>query len=434
MNLNPEFQRQLYLECSQARLIGIPLVLWIVFTFSYFIDDYHLGGATAKAALMLFMLITLLWGARQTVDSIVEEYRDRTWDTQRLSALGPWEMTWGKLFGSTAMVWYAGAICLAVYGLATDNIAALPLLVFYCICAALLVQSGSLLLGLLAVQRGQNKSGSILILAIVGFMSIAPWLMDLSNMPPASIGYFPPAPITTWYGIAITGNLFHQLSLLLALFWCGVGNYRLMTQELGMRTLPWAWLGFSLFLMIYLGGFIPSSAYSFSLAAFLVCSGLTYVGVLIERNDAMRIKRLLTYFRQNRWRRVAEETPIWWLSFILAVPFALLLSVSDHPFSTLGTVFHFYPIAMLLLLLRDCGLYLYFRYGKNPQRAFSLTLLAGVLLYGIIPGIFSAAGQSWLAALFFPLWADSAGGALICAALQTGFVLNLLYKRWRRNI
>jgi len=434
MNLNPEFQRQLYLECSQARLIGVPLVLWIVFTFSYFIDDYSLGGATAKAALTLFMLITLLWGARQTVDSIVEEYRDRTWDTQRLSALGPWEMTWGKLFGSTVMVWYAGLICLAVYSLSTNNTATLPLLAFYCICAALLVQSGSLLLGLLAVQRGQNKSGSIFILAIVGFVSIAPWLTDLAEMSPANVGYLAPSFFTTWYGIAITSQLFHQLSLLLALFWCGVGNYRLMTQELGIRTLPWVWLGFSVFLVVYLGGFIPGSTYSFSLAAFLVCGGMTYVGVMIERNDAMRIKRLLTYFGQSNWRRAAEEPPIWWLSFILTLPFALLLSVSEHPFRSLGTAFHFYPIAIMLLLLRDCAVYLYFCYGKNPQRAFSLTLLTGVLLYGIIPGIFTAAGQSSLAALFFPLWADSTGGALICAALQCALVLRLLYQRWRQSV
>lgn len=431
MNLNPEFQRQLYLECSDARLIGIPLVLGLMFTFSFFLDDYRLGSATANTALTLFMLITLLWGARQTVDSIVEEYRDRTWDTQRLSALGPWEMTWGKLFGSTVMVWYGAAICLVVYSLATDNIAALPLLIFYSICAALLVQGTSLLLGLLAVQRGQLKSGSIFILAVIGFLSIAPWLASVSDMTPANFGYFPPIATTTWYGIAVTGQLFHQVSLLLAMFWCGVANYRLMMLELGMRTLPWVWLGFSAFLMVYLGGFIPSSSYSFSLAAFLVCGALTYVGVLVERNDPMRIKRLLTYVERQNWRRAGEECPIWWPTFVLSIPFALLLSLSEHPFRDLGAVFHFYPLPILLLVLRDCAIYLYFCYGKNPQRAFSLALLAGVLLYGIMPGIFTAVGLNGIAALFFPLWADSSAGALVCAVLQTGFVLSLLYRRWK---
>jgi Na+/H+ antiporter NhaA len=48
MNLNPEFQRQLYLECSPARLMGIPMVLGIIFTLSFFIDNHNLGSATAN--------------------------------------------------------------------------------------------------------------------------------------------------------------------------------------------------------------------------------------------------------------------------------------------------------------------------------------------------------------------------------------------------
>lgn len=427
MNLNPEFQRQLYLECSQARLVGIPLVLGCIFTLSYFIDGYHLGSATTQTALILFMLITLLWGARQSIDSIVEEYRDRTWDTQRLSALGPWSMTWGKLFGSTVMVWYAATICLLVYGLATDNQATLPLLLFYSICAGLLVQNGGLLLGLLAVQRGQSKNSSIFLVAIVGFLAIAPWLTELASPSPLNR----PLANTNWYTSAIDSQLFHQVSLLLAIFWCGLGNYRLMMQELGIRTRPWVWLGFSVFMTVYLGGFIPSIFYTFSLAAFLVCSGLTYLGVLVERNDAMRVKRLLMYFSQGNWQRGLEELPIWWLSFILTLPAALQLSLSSHPLIEFSSAFHFYPLALALILLRDCALYVYFCYGKNPQRALTLSLLTGVLLYGIIPGIFKALGQTGLASLFFPLLADSATGALICALLQTGFVMQLLYRRWK---
>ena len=430
MNLNPEFQRQLYLECSQARLIGIPLVLGIIFTFTYFIDGYQLGSFTAKAALTLFMLITLLWGARQTIDSVIEEYRERTWDTQRLSALAPWEMTWGKLLGSTIMVWYSAIICLLTYSVANHNTSQLPILLFYCICVALIVQSASLLLGLLAIQRGQTKSGSIFLLAVIGFLLIAPWLADLSD---ASY-YMQPISTIDWYGMLFATDYFHRISLLLILFWCNVGNYRLMTQELGMRTQPWVWLGFILFLIIYLGGFIPNSSYPFSLATFGVCSALTYVGILVERNDAMRIRRLSTYLSRHNWQRASEEIPIWWLSFVLMLPFAFWLSLSDHPLSQFSTTFHFYPLAIVLILLRDCAIYLYFLYGKNPQRAFSLTLLVGALLYGVIPGIFNAVGQHSLSALFFPLWAESTGGALICATLQTGFVVNLLYHRWKLNI
>jgi hypothetical protein len=431
MNLNPEFQRQLYLEYSPARLMGVPSVLGIIFSFSYFLDGYQWGVSTAQTALTLFMLITLLWGARQCMDSIIEEYRENTWDTQRLSALGAWEMCWGKLFGSTVMVWYGGLLCLVVYSLAIDHFSSLPLLLSYCVCIALLGQSGSLLLGLLAVQRGQSKSSSIFVLAVLIFLSCWPWLTNIANLAdPIS------QPIsqhtTTWYDISIDQQIFMQISLVLALFWCSIGNYRLMTQELGIRTTPWAWLGFNLFLIIYLGGLIPNSSFSFSLATFMTCAILTYAGLLVERHDAMRIKRLLTYFKQGLWQRGCEEMPIWWLSFVLTLPAALVLNFSEHTaFRGFSDLMHFYPLAMVLILLRDCATYLYFSYSKNPQRAMSMTLLVGVLFYGIIPGIFNLIGQSGLAALFFPLWADSSLTALIFALIQTGFVVYLLYQRWR---
>lgn len=425
MNLNPEFQRQIYLEISQARLIGVPLVLGVIFTLCYFLDGYRLGSSTANTALTLFMLITLLWGARQTIDSILEEYRERTWDTQRLSALGPWDMSWGKLFGSTIIVWYAGACCLMVYSLATDTPAALPLLLFYGIGTALLVQAGSLLLGLLAAQRGQSKSGSIFLVAVVGFLAVAPWLSRTADVSSSVFGQ-----TLTWYDWSVSREIFQKISLLLALFWCGIGIYRLMAQELGIRTLPWIWLCFSLFLTVYLGGLLPGSSYSFALVAFLVNLGLSYLGLLIERNEAMRIKRLLTYFAEGNWRRVGEETPIWWLSVALTLPAALALSLSENPWRDLGATFHFYPLAIVLILLRDCAIYLYFFYGNNPQRALSLTLLTGVLLYGVLPGMFNAIGQSSLAALFFPLWADSTATGSLCALLQVACIGYGLYRRW----
>jgi len=429
MNLNPEFQRQLYLECSHARLVGIPSVLGVIFTFTYFIDDYRLASFTANAALTLFMVITLLWGARQTVDSIIEEYRERTWDTQRLSAIGPWEMTWGKLLGSTSMVWYSAVICLLIYSIASDS-TSLHWLLFYGISMALVVQSASLLLGLLAVQRGQTKSGSIFWLAVVGFLVVAPWLTEISSVP----YYMNTLPAIDWYGLVVDSNSFHRISLLLALFWCNVGCYRLMTQELGMRTQPWVWLGFMLFLIVYLGGLIPNTSYPFSLASFAVCGAMTYIGILVERNDAMRIKRLSTYFSERNWPRLSEEMPIWWLSLFLTLPFALWLSLADHPLQRYSSTFHFYPLPIVLIVLRDCAIYLYFIFGKNPQRAFTLTLVSGGLLYVVFPGMFSVIGQSTLAALFFPLWAESSSGALLCAALQTGLIFNLLYHRWKSSV
>lgn len=431
MNLNPEFQRQLNLECSQARLIAAPLILGVIFSFSYLLDNHQLGQVTAQTALTLFLLISLLWGARQSLDSIMEEYRDRTWDTQRLSALGPWQMTWGKLFGSTSMVWYCAGICLLVYTLSTDNPDSLPSLYFYTLVTALLVQAVGLLLGQLAVQRGQHKNSSVLTLAFVGFVFVAPKLFNLSELS----GHFPQWEKTVfWYSISISEHKSHQISLLSALIWCNIGNYRLMSQELGIRHQPWAWLGFAAFLIIYLGGFIPNDRYSFSLAAFIVSSTLTYISLFVERHEPMRIKRLASYWQQSNWKKIAEELPLSWLSFALTLPFAVSLSIGEQAMMLLSDVLHLYPLAIVLLIFRDSALYLFFSYGENPQRAFSLSLLSAVLLYVILPGVFSAIGLTGIAALFFPLWADSALSATLCGLLQCTILLRLLYQRWQRGV
>ncbi len=329
------------------------------------------------------------------------------------------------------MVWYAGALCLLMYCLAKDDSAALSALIFYSVCAALLVQSIGLLMGLLAVQRVQDQtnSNSLFVIVVIALLAVTPWLMGIANITPYSLQYTN----QNWYGMQLNSHQFHQISLLLALFWGGIGNYRLMTQELGIRTLPWVWLCFCLFLMIYLGGFIPSGFFSMSLAAFSVFSALTYLGMLVERQDAMRIKRLTSYFIAGNWRRCGEEIPLWWLSYLLCIPAAMILSFSDNPITQFGASFHIYPLAVLLILLRDCSIYLYFAYGKNPQRAMSLTLLTGVLLYGVMPGIFTAIGQNQLAAWFFPLWADSTIGAVSSSALQVIFIVHVTYKRWKTS-
>src|SRR6185312_4131289 len=59
-------------------------------------------------------------------DAVTEEVRARTWDWQRLSTLGPWQMTWGKLVGATALGWYGAAWCIAAMAVAQLSFASKP--------------------------------------------------------------------------------------------------------------------------------------------------------------------------------------------------------------------------------------------------------------------------------------------------------------------
>ncbi len=430
MNLNPEFQRQLQLEFSPARLIGVPLVLGVIFTLTYFLDNQHQTTVTAQTALGLFLLMVSFWGARQAVDSVLEEQRSHTWDTQRLSALDPWTMVCGKLLGSTLVVWYGGVICLLVYGLAAKNTSNLFWVYSYAITSGLLVQNLSLLLSLIALRKGQINSNSVIIgLAILAAFFIGSLIIPLSENPQALQN----TPDTAWYGLNLSNQFLTLITVCVALFWCVVGNYRLMAQELRIRTLPWVWLAFTIFLIVYTGGFITPAEFGeyFYALAFGICLTLSYLIVFAEYNEPMRIKRLLTYIAQENWLRGAEELPLWCVTFVLACLLALPLSLT-HPADI--DELHVYPVSILLLLLRDIGIFLFFSYGKNPQRAFSLTLLSMVLLYGVFPGIFSAANLNGMVAVFFPLVADSMGLSIIYIGVQSALIWYFLYQRWQESV
>ncbi|MCX7068789.1 MAG: hypothetical protein NTW85_14005 [Methylococcales bacterium] len=428
MNLNPEFQRQLQLEFSQARLIGVPLILGVIFALTYIIDDYQFASVTTRSALGLFLLMVSFWGARQAVDSVLEEQRSHTWDTQRLSALNPWTMMIGKLLGSTLVVWYGGVICLIIYAISAPNATNFIWVCSYAITSGLLVQNLSLLLSLCALRKGQINSNSIIIgLAILAAFTIGSFIIPLSESSQEI------QPNVNWYGVNATVQFVSLMSVIFALFWCVVGNYRLMAQELRIRTLPWVWLSFALFLILYIGGFIPAEKFGdyFYTVAFSICLTLSYFAVFTEHHEPMRIKRLFTYIAAKNWWRSAEELPLWCVTFVLAILVAIPLSFT-HPADI--EELHIYPLTILLLLLRDIGIFLFFNYGKNPQRAFSLTLLSLILLYGVFPSIFTATKLKGMVVLFLPLISDSMVLSIFCMGLQSALIWYLLYKRWLESV
>ncbi|MGZ8219427.1 ABC transporter permease [Methylomagnum sp.] len=435
MNINPEFERQLWLEFPLSRQIGVPLVLAVIFGLTYTLDHDNLTNITTNTAGLLFLLIVSWGGSRQVVDSLLDEKRNRTWDTQRLSALGPWAMVWGKLFGSTLVVWYGALICIVMYALAADRATTpnLPWLYVYGLLGGLGLQALSFLMGLLALRPGPANGGGITVAMTLAALSmLGPWGMSLTKNPLHDVK------IVAWYGLPISLSSMTLTALAIAVFWVGVGCYRLMAQELRIRSLPWVWLAFALFLSGFLAGFLApelGAGPSFCLVGFLAGLGLTYVGLLSESNEPMRYKRLLAYATQSAWQRFGEELPPWCVSLALATLFGLALSALGWPKPVgVGDGWRLYPLPLLLLAFRDVGVFLGFSFGNNPQRALMSTVLVLGLLYGVIPGIIEELGWTWLEAIVFPLGAGSVVIGLVCAGAQALMALGWAYGKWRRRV
>ena len=435
--MNPEFQRNLYLEFSFARLIGMPLFLLIIFSLSYLMNDNKFGEEVAVVAIWLYVFIVLFWGARQAAESVFDELRNHTWDIQKTSAISPWSLAWGKLFGSTLFNWYGGVFCLLVYLVAAPETKPVFITLGYAMGSGLLVHSLSLLVGLFALRKKQLLNSSISYLFVLFVVIyISGMMIGSENESFKSLH---------WYDFEIRSHTFGLITLGLACGWSIVGIYRLLAQELQIRTLPWVWLLFTAFLIIYSHGLVMgdnheeqlihkaiSSANVLMLATFGIGSCLTYLLIFIDDNSPMLMRRLWIYAEQENWLRFFEEIPCWLMSLLLVLPASLYLTLS-FPFETTEKL-HFYPISAFLLMVRDIALVLFFNYAPNPKRALGLSVLYLTFLYWVIPAIFIEVGADVIAALFLPLFSGNLGLSIILAGGQAGFMGYLLFNRWQKTV
>lgn len=433
--MNPEFQRNLYLEISTARLIGMPAFLLVIFSLTYLMDKNSLDKVTANAAIGLYIALVLFWGAKQTAENIFDEIRNNTWDIQKTSAMSPWSLTWGKLFGSTVYNWYGGLLCLLVYSIATPKPEYTMQTWVYFISCGLLVQSLSLLVSLLSIRRKQAfNSGLNYLFALAALFFIVPVMLNIDK-------YYDDA--LYWYQEEYNRSYFNANSLIIACIWTIIGIYRLLAEELRIRTLPWVWIAFVVFLCVYFTGFLISfSKYSEYLqqnivmssvsVSFAVCIVLSYLLLFINENSPMLLRQLWVYIRQERWLRVCQEMPCWIISVVLALPAMVILSFL-YPMEKFGNIY-FYPLVIYLLMLRDIGILLYFSYAPNPKRAMGLTLLYMICLYVVLPAIFYSMKADVLAGAVFPVLNTNLMLSILFASVQTAVIGFLLFQRWQSRV
>lgn len=429
--MNPEFQRYLYLDFSVARLIGMPSFLLIVFALTFLIDDKSFSEATANTAIGLYVAIVLFWGAKQSSESIYDEIRNNTWDLQKTSALSPWSLTWGKLFGSTLFNWYGGLLCLIMYTLASSDSDYLTLTWLYALSSGLLAQAVSLQISLFALRRKQAlNSGVNYLFALCALFFIMPLMFEIDEFFTVSV---------IWYRDSYNQAYFNLLALVVCCAWVIVGIYRLLSEELRIRSLPIAWVSFIAFSTFYISGFVlyeqPEQRGWLLIALmveFALCVSLNYLLLFVDSNNPMQFRKLALYFQQQQWDRFAQELPCWLINVVLALP-AMIILTALLPVEKMDEIY-FYPLVIFLLLLRDMGILLFFSYAANPKRAISLTVLYLVCLYGLLPSIFLALDVDAIAAVILPLLNTNMSLAIVYAAIQVSFIGFLLFQRWQNRV
>lgn len=438
--MNPEFKRNLWLEISPARLALMPGVLTLIALLAVAMSEHNPRDNLFIACTVLFTGLTVGWGSLLVMSSINNEVTERTWDQQRLSALTPWQMAWGKLFGSTAYAWYGALLCAVVAVLAAST---LPGFLSRCVwmlagaIGAVALHAWLMASRLHTLDLRTEKSSSTagrlfgLFMALQTLPMVFMVLRSPTDEPQVSGGWWSlglPLPVQSLVLAAL------MLALGLLALW------RSMGKQLMVRSTPWAWALGVLAVGWMLAGFMPEDARDANLMVPLAGVALlaTYAALFTESNNRLVWQAVLFHHAHSPRRRMLQALPLWPVSWAMAALFVLLYGVlginPDQHLASLGSVMWL----ALLHCLRDCGIYHFFALRNTTRKPAGMTLLTLFVLGVVLPGLVAGTAPE-LATWFEPLFGLQQlvkGGASLglapwlAMAVQLAVVAVLVAWRW----
>jgi len=403
--MNPEFKRNLWLEISPARLALMPGVLTLIALLAVAMSEHNPRDNLFIACTVLFTGLAVGWGSLLVMSSINNEVTERTWDQQRLSALTPWQMAWGKLFGSTAYAWYGALLCAVVAVLAAST---LPGFLSRCVwmlagaIGAVALHAWLMASRLHTLDLRTEKSSSTAGRLFGLFMALQtlPAIFMLMRNPTDDA--FSPG---LWWslGLPLPVQLLVQVAFMLALGLLAL--WRSMGKQLMVRSTPWAWALGVLVLGLMVAGYLPEDARDANLMVPLAGVALlaTYAALFTESNNRLVWQAVLFHHAHSPRRRMLQALPLWPVSWAMAALFVLLYGVlginPDQHLASLGSVMWL----ALLHCLRDCGIYHFFALRNTTRKPAGMTLLTLFVLGVVLPGLVAGTAPE-LATWFEPLF------------------------------
>jgi len=224
--------------------------------------------------------------------------------------------------------------------------------------------------------------------------------------------------------------------------------------ELQFRALPWAWLGFILFLMLYGEGLAyhelraaAAPPWAWLAVPLTVAGFLVYAALFAEPKSIIAYRGLVAALRRGDARRAGPLLPLWLPTYLLfaglAVAFAVTLGTAewpaidlwaDAPFG-LSSVGRFAPVwttvlATALFVLRDVLFVLWLNFAARRRRADLAALLYLALAYGPLAALLTAIPSPLLLGFVLPMPAAHAAMTIGPVAAELAVLLFLLRRRW----
>lgn len=432
-----EIRKSYYLSTSVHRLVLTPLVLFAFFIIGYKFNGMH---SVAYVSIILYSLITIYYGGLCAASSFSQELGLKTWDNIRLSSLSAWDVTLGKLFGSTLFAWYGGLLALtglltamALHGFTVTYLVD----VFLLLIAGLLVQAMAMVIDLQSLQTakgGRSIVTSVLVL-LIAFLLANNMIVSLVSLDLTAIlkknTTAKPLSDVVWYQHNWSALMFALASSVSFLLWFITAAHRRIKEVLHCKQYaPWVWACFLLYLIVYLNGFpntlsnqpMPQVKYQM---AFAVSALSTYAVLAYETNEVIRYRLLWKFYQNRQWRHFAENIPLWWVSFSFTI-ISTLLILSVNTDKTHSVSLSVALISGTLFILRDVGVILYFGLSAKIKHTRLLSVIYLLILYFLLPIFLTSIGLENAAQAFYPEFNAKSYIHILPALLQASCILALL--------
>lgn len=442
---NPEFTRNLWVNFS---FIGLGLTMFLMGNILIF-AHYNASNFSTLLNIYLFAFICIVgfWGSQNVINSFLQEFKQGTWDYQRLSTNTPIQMILGKLLGASMMQWILG-ILLFITMLFHFQTIPKPANVWlkisqYILLLSIIIiilQCHVLINFLLLWRKGSKKatrkmqSSSLAFIVLIIILFATPWGDDsfwrnstMNNM--------------TLFGIHLTTLQYTLIILSFLMAWSFIGLYNLFRSEFGHKVSPLWWAGFllSIYIIAYSTAFITpfnrfleGSAISFFTTISIITAVSIYIMLYYANKDASVWVRLGRYWQYGARQKIFYSIPNWFISYLLTIILAIISSIFIfQEISPDGDFFYALSIILsfLLFITRDILLVLYF----NLSRQSGYLIMVFLLLYLSYPLNIRFLPSG----LFFPSFDHHYGSLILAIAsplVQIIIVLLLFKINWQKYI
>ena len=448
---NPEFIRNLWLQCTWPRLLAAAVVIGIIYYAAVYWGEPGQAGAVFINE-WLFHFIIGLWSTRRAADALAEEVGSNTWEIQRMSGLSAWSMAWGKLLGATAYPWFCALLCLVLMDVSLVNRGTssneILLQNVNLVVSGLIAQAISLSVALLLLRKAQLRRRLMVTFAqVCGLISYGnSFLRDIASM-------FVGEHHVSWYGGSYPALSFHLVSMIVFGAWMWFGLYRLMRLELQYRNWPWAWIAFLAYTLIFTGGFSVGAQPATGTALFAPFGTsivLTYLSFLAEPKDPVRYRWGMIAFVSGDLGKALGFVPLWLISYIVtaALGIALAVSLPQGPLAPLEnswlTHLWFWPhmdmrpqvffISCVLFVGRDILFLLLLNLGSWRQRADLAGLIYLLIAYFPLASIITFVGGLAVLPVVVPFDAGNLVLSFAPVLVEIGVLAMLIGQRWQASV